>query len=471
MMRNFLVIDDNSDRLSAYKKLFDFVNLEYAANSDEVREKIKKYDGYLIDIVYDEPCYSGLTFKVVVDLLPEDKPVFIISNRWQEAMDGSKMQSLVQSSKYKNVLGYLSWEKISNGDTNEIVKDFIITQFNNYYDLAYEAFEPNDSITILQLSDIEFGNPAQTEYSETSTGILISNVRKDLKKIGNNSKKVDFIVICGDIAFKGRKSEYDKAKEWLEKLGNNLLVNNDNSRFIIAPGNHDFNFDAAVGNHYQYVQKRQDSGNIDRKYEVREDVVHDYDERAFYDFGKFIYELTGNPSVIMEPYKPIINRKYENYGFNFISLNPVRMKSDLKFDYGLNDSYVASVIDSFNSDDLDSVINIILSHVHYGKYSVTDNTSDAVAPYIEKLVSESKSRVWLYGHAHSGAIIDDITIGEHKVLVSRSNSVMLDSRGRCENADNGYTLLNFIRENNKVIKVEYLDKDNSVKYKTSPFEQ
>lgn len=88
---------------------------------------------------------------------------------------------------------------------------------------------------------------------------------------------------------------------------------------------------------------------------------------------------------------------------------------------------------------------------------------------MEKLISESKSRMWLYGHAHSGTVIDDVTIGDHKVLVSRSNSVMLNSKGRCENAQNGYTLLNLIREDNKVIAVEYL-KDENVKRKTSPFE-
>lgn len=468
-MRKFLVIDDNSDRLNAYKKLFDFVEIEYAADSNEVKEKIKKYDGYLVDIVYDEPCYNGLTFKVVVDLLPEDKPIFIISNRWQEAMDGSKMQSLVQSSKYRNVLGYLSWEKISDGDTNEIVKDFIITQFNNYYNMAYEAFEPNDSITILQLSDIEFGNPDQTLYKETSTSVLISNIRKDLKKLGKKSGKVDFIIICGDIAHKGKKNEYKEAIEWLKKLGNELLVNNDCSRFIIVPGNHDFNFNAAIGNHYEYILKKSDDNPIEKLYQKREKVVHHYDERAFYDFGKFIYELTGDSSMIMEPYKPIINRKYENYGFNFILLNPVRIKSNLEFNYGLHDIYVAYILDTFNLEDLGNVTNIILSHVQYGKYSVIDNTSDAVASYMEKLVSESKSRMWLYGHAHSGTVIDDVTIGDHKVLVSRSNSVMLNSKGRCENAQNGYTLLNLIREDNKVIAVEYL-KDENVKRKTSPFE-
>lgn len=104
-MKKFLVIDDDVTRLESYKKLFDFVEIEYAATTEDVKEKIPECDGYLVDIIYNEPCYSGLTFKVVVDLLSENKPIFIISNKWNEAMDGSKMQCLVQSSKYRHVLG------------------------------------------------------------------------------------------------------------------------------------------------------------------------------------------------------------------------------------------------------------------------------------------------------------------------------------------------------------------------------
>lgn len=468
-MKKFLVIDDDITRLNAYKKLFDFVEIEYAATTEEVKSKIPTSDGYLIDIIYNEACYSGLTFKVVVDLLPENKPIFIISNKWNEAMDGSKMQCLVQSSRYKNVLGYLSWDKINSGDTNEIVKDFILTQYNNYFNLAYEAFGADQSITILQLSDLEFGNKQQYDYVKTFRSALISNVRKDLRKLGVKTGKVDFITLCGDIAYTGKKDEYELALDWLKELGNQLLENQDFTRFIVVPGNHDFDFDAVVGNHYQYTQEKT-NGEVSRFYKQRSSIINDYDNKALENFGRFIYDLTGDTKMIINPDAPNINRKYENYGINFILLNAVKIKENLNFDYKLEDSYVAKIIDEFSNYDLKNITNIVLSHINWDKYSIQDVSSDATSTYIEKLVDEINVKAWIYGHAHYKAKIDDVLIGNHKVLVSRSNSVMLNGAGRCDEADNGYTLLKFLRKDNEIYKVEYLQ-DNNIRDKTSPFEK
>lgn len=467
-MKKFLVIDDDATRLDSYKKLFDFVDIEYASTADEVKSKIPVCDGYLVDIIYNEACYSGLTFKVVVDLLPENKPIFIISNKWNEAMDGSKMQCLVQSSKYRNVLGYLSWDKIDSGDANEIVKDFILTQYNNYYNLAFEAFGPDQAITILQLSDLEFGSKQQYEYVETFRSTLVSNVRKDLRQLGVKTGKVDFIVLCGDIAYTGKKDQYELALSWLKELGSQLLENQDFTRFIVVPGNHDFDFEAAAGNHYFYVQKKENE-TIYKSYQQRDKKIHDYDIYAMENFNRFVYELTGDAAMIMDPMAPCINRKFENYGLNFILLNPVRIKENLNFDYKLEDSYVAKIIDEFSNYDLTQVTNVVLSHINWDKYSMNDASSDATSTYIDKLVNKANIKAWIYGHAHSTAKIDDVQIGGHKVLVSRSNSVMLNASGRCEESDNGYTLLNLCRKNNEVYKVQYLH-ENSIKDMTSPFE-
>lgn len=467
-MKKFLVIDDDVTRLESYKKLFDFVEIEYAATTEDVKEKIPECDGYLVDIIYNEPCYSGLTFKVVVDLLSENKPIFIISNKWNEAMDGSKMQCLVQSSKYRHVLGYLSWDKINAGDANEIVKDFIITQYNNYYNLAYEAFGPDQPITVLQLSDIEFGNKQQYEYIETFRSGLISNVRKDLRTLEVKSKKVDFILLCGDIAFTGKKDEYDAALKWLQELGIQLLENKDFTRFIVVPGNHDFDFEATAGNHYKYFQEKIE-GEIKKRFKIREKKINTYSEHAFDNFNRFVYELTGDSSLLINPNEPCINRKYENYGLNFVLLNPVRIKENLQFDYKLEDSYVSKIIDIFSNYDSQKVANIVLSHINWDKYSMNDASSDATSAYITKLINDANINAWIYGHAHDTAKIDDVLIGDHKVLVSRSNSVMLDGSGRCEDAQNGYTLLKFCRKDNEIYKVQYLSAKGGIKEKDSPF--
>ena len=100
---------------------------------------------------------------------------------------------------------------------------------------------------------------------------------------------------------------------------------------------------------------------------------------------------------------------------------------------------------------------------------MNDASSDATSAYITKLINDANINAWIYGHAHDTAKIDDVLIGDHKVLVSRSNSVMLDGSGRCEDAQNGYTLLKFCRKDNEIYKVQYLSAKGGIKEKDSPF--
>lgn len=47
-----------------------------------------------------------------------------------------------------------------------------------------------------------------------------------------------------------------------------------------------------------------------------------------YNFAKFVYNLNGDNSYLLDPYKPVIKRTYEDYGLNFIMLNPIRIGSN-----------------------------------------------------------------------------------------------------------------------------------------------
>ncbi|MEM7396610.1 MAG: metallophosphoesterase, partial [Verrucomicrobiota bacterium] len=48
----------------------------------------------------------------------------------------------------------------------------------------------------------------------------------------------DFVCVTGDLAFSGRKEEYDEAGAFLSRLGENLELD-PRSRFFLVPGNHD----------------------------------------------------------------------------------------------------------------------------------------------------------------------------------------------------------------------------------------
>ena len=451
-MQKFLVIDDSQDRKDSYGKVFNFVELDYAFTKKEFLEKIKaNYDGYFIDIIYEAESYEDFSFQQILERIPSKKPIFLISSQWQTAMDNNKMKSLRISGKYNDILGYFSWKTIHEGQ-EEYIRDFVKEQIAHYFDMAYGAFDDNQSISILQISDIEFGNPQQRENPETERAALINKVRKNLRQLGINHNKVDFIFICGDIAYTGEEEQYAAAKRWLKCLGEELLDNQNFENMLIVPGNHDYSFNAAAGNFVRY--DRGTYNFIPR--ETGEKLQ--FHEHAMYNFAKFVHELNGDNSYLLSPYNPIIKRTYENYGLNFILLNPIRTKADKKFEYGLSDNSMNYLIEASESISGD-VCNIVLSHFAPEVYSMLDTTSDATNMNIAEIVNALQIKGWFYGHAHATENIDDRMLGNHKVLFSRTRSLMLNNNQHCEGAGNGFTLFKLERENGKVVNISYYDLD------------
>lgn len=460
-MKKFLVIDDSQERQEHYSKVFNFMELDFAFSKKEFAKKISnRYDGYFVDVIYEEQQYEEYSFQQILEALPDGKPLFIISEQWSTAMDGMKMAYLRNSDKYTNVLGYLSWNLINKGDIGENVKDFVRQQINNYYNLAFGAFEEDQCITILQISDIEFGNPGQERNIEFAREKLKNDIRKNLRKMGINSGKVDFVCVCGDIAYKGKRAEYEKAKSWLKLLGEEILANENFKNMLVVPGNHDFCYDASAGNYYEYDKSKHDY--VERKH----DKTVDYNEHGMYNFAKFVYELNGDVSYLLEPYRPIVNRTYEEYGLNFVLLNPVKIDEDKKFKYGLSDNQMKYLFETGINIGEKEVFNIVLSHLAADKYSMIDSSADSTNKDIKSIINELNIKGWFEGHAHDDAYIDDVKIGDHKVLISRTEPLMLKNSEHCEGAQNGFTIFKIQREKGRVVGISYYDekKDQEISF-------
>lgn len=453
-MKSFLVIDDSRERESLYNRVFNFLKLEFAfTKRDFLRKLSQSYDGYIIDIIYEPESYEDYSFQQILEKIPNKKPIFLISSQWDKAMDQMKMKALRKCGKYNDVLGYFSWKMICESNQEEYVRDFAKEQIAHYFDMAYGAFDENQSISLLQISDIEFGNPNQISNVETERSKLIRNVRKSLRKLDMNNTKVDFICICGDIAYTGDKNQYIHAKTWLKKLGEELLINNNLENMLIVPGNHDYNFKAGAGNFVSYNRKEKDYKLIENNENL------EFHEHAMYNFAKFIYELNGESSYLISPYKPIIKRTYEDYGLNFILLNPVRTKYNQEFVYGLEDDAMNYLFESAETIEED-VCNIVLSHFAPEIYSMVDPTSGATNRNIKQIADALHIKGWWCGHSHDDAFIDDQMVGNYKAVVSRSQSLMLENVERDEGSCNGFTLLKMYRENGKVVKISYYDEKN-----------
>lgn len=98
-------------------------------------------------------------------------------------------------------------------------------------------------IRILQISDIHWKK--RKKWNENFPGMK-ARFLVDLEDYYKAKGSVDYIFVCGDVAFKGAKDEYDEAKEYIEKICK--IVGCTDEQVYVVPGNHDLNRKAAGAN-------------------------------------------------------------------------------------------------------------------------------------------------------------------------------------------------------------------------------
>ena len=136
---------------------------------------------------------------------------------------------------------------------------------------------------ILHLSDIHFGrdNPQYNIRGE------FSNKKKILQdlliSIRDNMLKPDHIVVTGDVAWFGKKKDFDEAIEWFRELLDVTKLSGSDITF--CPGNHDVN--RAYGN-YKTDLNYKDINAIDEVYQY--EYVHRM-EAPLYNYDKFCEAL------------------------------------------------------------------------------------------------------------------------------------------------------------------------------------
>lgn len=90
-------------------------------------------------------------------------------------------------------------------------------------------------LRILLLSDIHFIHcePDENDYRSLETAFV--EAMDEVRDAGG----VNQILICGDIAYKGKESEYQKAEEFLDRVFEHLGCDEMQTQVYVVPGNHD----------------------------------------------------------------------------------------------------------------------------------------------------------------------------------------------------------------------------------------
>lgn len=168
-------------------------------------------------------------------------------------------------------------------------------------------------ITILHLSDIHFRKKKDEKnkaFRQKVQERLVEAVTGHLKE----HKNLDFVAITGDIAFSGKKEEYDEALEFLGKLKKVLPKG---TEFLAVPGNHDVdrdNIDEFFSIQQNIVQK-----DLTDKFLENEQKVKDCINNKFNAFRQFIDCL--HPGLYENKEDYFWGKSYPDKNVAFLGLN------------------------------------------------------------------------------------------------------------------------------------------------------
>ena len=92
-------------------------------------------------------------------------------------------------------------------------------------------------LTYVHLSDIHFGKETGSDVyvHEDVKQRLLDDVRT--LKAASRLERMHGVIVTGDIAFSGKKSEYDAAAHWLDQLTE--VIGCEKTDVLVVPGNHD----------------------------------------------------------------------------------------------------------------------------------------------------------------------------------------------------------------------------------------
>lgn len=117
-------------------------------------------------------------------------------------------------------------------------------------------------LNLLHLSDIHFRRGISGDVYDLDSD-LRNELEYDIERMRSRLKVVHGVLVTGDIAFAGRKEEYDTAREWLERVCD--LLDCPREAVWTVPGNHDVDRSVIDGSETlrTYHEKLRKANDID----------------------------------------------------------------------------------------------------------------------------------------------------------------------------------------------------------------
>ena len=272
-------------------------------------------------------------------------------------------------------------------------------------------------LTYVHLSDIHFGQ-------ETGSKVYVHDDVKECLiadlttlKVAAGIERIDGVIVTGDVAFSGKKREYDCAAQWLDRLTQEIgCVKTD---VLVVPGNHDIDRDRITRLAELMLDEIVEGGSEELERFLAEPKAREVLYEKFDDYRAF---AEGYGCTLASDGGVAVTRQAE--------IAPGRV---LRF-IGLNSALVCTR----HGDDEGKLLIGGKQHVlprpegyelvvlcHHPLESLQDH--EEAARYIR-----SRARVHIYGHVHQPSVAVETPVEETDLLTMSAGAVVPP------NAEDGY---------------------------------
>lgn len=463
-LHQILIIDDEETRNEPYRL---FLGPGFALdilNNIDLNRILQFVDDPEVDcILLDMVLNSGRAdqqkelFQSVIEIIGKKKPIILTSRNFGNIV--SWINNLNQHKGYE-VIYYFGWDELYRQDGSlkdlvsaDIMRSRIEMALNNFYKRTNSKKLGDESINVLHISDLQFGDPNFSNDAKILSERLIAEYI-----ISNLKKKIDFIAVTGDIAYSGLPSEFNEGHKWLTNLVKYLFpteFHNYGERILIVPGNHDVNLALSAADYLKYNFKFEQDLKLKDRLIDREPTLQDHQQIALSPFVQFAYKLSRDPSWLdNETRLCFINTKYSKWGIQFVHLNTVMDLGFLDPDkISLAQDPIGRLGHSIHRSQR-NLFTIYLAHngpEDLGFIRSADHPESVTALF--SLINTVGGNLFLHGHRHKIERLYDIPFeGKYSsnIKYGQTGSVSLNKKVQSNGSRRGFSIVELSRENGLV---------------------
>ena len=264
-------------------------------------------------------------------------------------------------------------------------------------------------LTYVHVSDIHFGQErgAEVYVHNDVKKCLLTDLAEVMTADGING--MDGVIVTGDIAFSGKKSEYDLAARWLDRLTE--VIGCEKTDVIVVPGNHDIDRDRISAGAGLILGQIVEHGNAELERFLSDTADRELLYAKFHDYQDFAEgyncPLKSTGGVAVNRTSEIAPGRY----VRFVGLNSALLCTGRDVDEGkLLIGGKQYVLPRTNGEEL-----VVLCH--HPLKSLQDQ--EDASRYIR-----SRARVHIYGHVHQPSVEVETPVVEGDLLTMSAGAAI-----------------------------------------------